>query len=308
MASEPVPPTAPQSEAGPGEFTRMFNSPFPERSQPEEDWQRKPARMPGSDVFQPGLPTAANRAQQVEDKPQGEFTRFFKATPGPPPATAPREGSIDLNASPGAPQVSPIPQATRPSQSQGEFTRMFGKFGGAEPLPGSGSGSATGAFQAPILQPAGPSAGASPAPSASVPAVEAPPAEQGPSEYTRMIARPAMQPGAAGAAAPAAPGQSGGGGGGGSPIQVNVNAQAPQLPGVYPPQMPHIPQPQVQVPGVQVYGPQIPQPMMPAIPQPTIPQATITTKGSPMLERIIIFLVGLLCGVGLSLALGLLKK
>ena len=71
-------------------------------------------------------------------------------------------------------------------------------------------------------------------------------------------------------------------------------------------QVPNIPQPQVQMGGVSAQA-HIPQPAIPqlSIPQPTIPQASVNLKGSAMLERIIIFLVGLLLGVGLGL---LLKK
>ena len=120
-----------------------------------------------------------------------------------------------------------------------------------------------------------------------------------------MIAKPQnLQGGAAGGGAAAAPPaqQSGG-----SPVQVQMNVQAPYVPGIYPPrvpQLPYIPQPQVQVPGVYVQGPHIPQPVIPQpmIPQPTIPQATLTTNGaSNKLLTIIYVLLAFFVGVGVGM-------
>ncbi|MBZ5619135.1 MAG: hypothetical protein LAQ69_10495 [Acidobacteriia bacterium] len=129
-----------------------------------------------------------------------------------------------------------------------------------------------------------------------------------------LIGRPPAGPGAAPGGAPAAPPaqQSGGGGGGGIPI--NVHVQSPQMPYIQAPmapQLPYVPQPNVQLPGGgYVQGPHIPQPQIqqpriPQIPQPTIPQATITAKG-PSNSTLLYIIIGLAClllGVALAVLL-----
>jgi hypothetical protein len=121
-----------------------------------------------------------------------------------------------------------------------------------------------------------------------------------------MISKPPnLQGGPAGGGSAAAPPpqQSGG-----SPVQVQMNMQAPQMPGIYPPrvpQLPNIPQPQVSVPGVNVYGPHIPQPVIPQpmLPQPTIPQANLTATGGAAnkLLTIIYVLLAFFVGVGVGM-------
>lgn len=110
-----------------------------------------------------------------------------------------------------------------------------------------------------------------------------------------MISRPPnLQGGGAGGAVPAAPAQQSGG----SPFQVQL--QTPQMPQL------NVPQPQLYVPGVgSVQGPRIPQIPQPSMQQPTMPGGAAAPQAASgnWLERVIIFLLGMLVGVGLMLLL-----
>jgi WAS/WASL-interacting protein len=249
-ATPPAPPAAapPMPVAGPGEFTRLFQSPLP-HAPAQGDWPAQaPAAPPPGEftrIFQSGpggTPVGANPIPPApqQEKQAGEFTRFFQS-PGPaatPAAVTPSPfGSAAPSTAPSAP---------------GGFTQMFGKPGAIPPGPvgtpapppapsmmrPQGGGSATQAFSIPVQAPG-------PMPRAGVP--QAPPVPQGPSEYTRMISL-----GGAGAS-PGAPT----GPGGTPPLTAPPGPGGPQF------QMPQMPQ--------MPAAPQMPQ--MPPMPQaPPMPQ------------------------------------
>jgi hypothetical protein len=156
---EPPPTAAPPKPSGPGEFTRMFQSPLPRAEQPP----------------QPEQPSSG-----------GEFTRMFNA--GRPSAEPGPQCPSPVVLPPAQPHSAPPVAPSGP----GEFTQMFGRPGAgtpASPPPqapmqsdyGSGSGSAgsgaTGAFRMPV--PAAPPPDTAP---------------QGPSEYTQMMRAPLASP------------------------------------------------------------------------------------------------------------------
>src|SRR5712691_6771523 len=144
-------PPAGAPAAGPGEFTRMFQSPTRTVSQP--------------------APAPAGPAPGSTQSP-GEFTRLFESPVAPGPL--PRSPVIQQ---PLAPQT---PGFSGPNRA-GEFTQMFGRGSLPSAPPSTPSappplpGGATNVFAAP--RPAAPS------PTFFVP--------QGPGEYTQMFAQPA---------------------------------------------------------------------------------------------------------------------
>ena len=157
----------------------------------------------------------------------GEFTQFFKPSPGGMPV-GPQFPSVSQ-----FPQAATAPAPPPPQPEGGEYTRMFG--------PGTLSGAPGPAPAPPPAAPAppppasyGPGGGATQAfraapsyPPAAVP--------QGPSEYTRMMSAPSNLAPPPAAAPPAAqmPGMP----------QMGM----PQMPYMQPPAMPHVAPPQVTI-------------------------------------------------------------
>jgi len=313
----PPPPPPPQS-SDPGEFTKMFNSPLPERSDPlQKDWSEPQPKLTEAGTFKRMFPAQPAAQSKPPEPSGGEFTRFFKTPQGNPapaslsaPSVGPSFGAMSPSSplSPSSPMNPAVPGPPQPlgasAKGPGEFTRMFGKPGhdpAADPFPAAGHqpSGATGAFSAPVVQPT--------APPPVTPQQQAPPPpQQGPSEYTMMINRSGGAPAGAPGAPQAAPGVAPSSGGGGSPL-MNVHVQAPYVPGIQAPhvQMPYVQQPNLNVGGVNVQGPYIPQPHIPQphIPQPHIPSANVAVKGpsSNVLLYVMIALgalvIGLLIGV-----------
>jgi len=179
MRTAPPAPSPGPIQTGPGEFTRMMSTGGnravpPGQPAAEEDEFAKLLRNPlAPRPGQPGpMPPSMPAAQQSATL--GEFTRMLQ-TPTP---LQPRPGSA-----PPAPASDPVLGPSGP----GEFTRMMespmsarGLAGQplAAPPPRQPSGEATRAFQVNV-PPAAP---------------QAPPAEEGPSAYTRMFKAPAAPP------------------------------------------------------------------------------------------------------------------
>ena len=230
----------------------MFNSNLaPEPA--KDNWPAPPPKreQPGgfTDMFQqPRSPVT-----EEPKEPEGEFSQFFKNAPsGPlPPSTPPRNPA-------GFPAFGP-PQVAPPASQPGGYTQLF-TTGPAAPQPSAepaGSG-ATGVFSTPT----GPAA----------------PSAAGPSEYTRMMARPSNLGGGGGA--PGTPKAAAGGGmpGFGMPAM-------PQVPGA--PAMPAAPKPPA--------PPAVPQmPAAPAVPQVKAPAVKPAASNTLLLILlgVLIFLAG----------------
>jgi hypothetical protein len=231
--SAPVAPPAPRAEkvdkaGGPGEFTRMFEAP---RSVPlpNEQWAApapKPAKeAPFLDMFGAQTPIA-DAPQEAGD--QGDFTRFFgKPRAGhAPPAAPPRMPDPPGVASP---FPAPSPMAARPPIGQstpeaGGFTQMIsrGSYRADAPPPAAAPGGmsgATGVFSTP-------------------PASQEPAVPEGPSEYTRMMARPAAAEQEEGGASPKGGGKAGGGM---HMPKMPHMPSVPYIPGVRTPHVPRVP-------------------------------------------------------------------
>lgn len=184
---EPPPPPAP---TGPGDFTRVFQTPAnqpapvftpapapPPTSQDAGEFTRmfrapRPAQTPPPPAPAPAPPPASVAS--------GEFTRFFQSPLG---AATPEVARVSTPAA--SPPATPPPP---PPPQPGEYTRLF-QSPGPPAGPAGGSG-ATGAFL-----------------THSVPASEPLPiVKAGPSDYTRMmVARPPPATEAKSPELPAAP-------------------------------------------------------------------------------------------------------
>src|SRR5262249_26724561 len=175
LPESPVTPPAAANKSGAGEFTRMF----------------QPSGLPPT-------PSQNEWPQQAQPKKDaGEFTRLLQSMPNP--AGQPQGGQ-----KPAQPQhdqdfryyQTPAPQKPKSANEPGDFTRMFRKPGKPPaPPPGAAPG-ATGAFSKPQGPPAqvtppglpggtppGTATGAMAAAMAPPPMTQAPPVQQGPSEY-----------------------------------------------------------------------------------------------------------------------------
>ncbi|HSM04632.1 MAG TPA: hypothetical protein VK858_08410 [Longimicrobiales bacterium] len=152
--------------AGGGEFTRMF-------SRPEQEPAPPPAPPPPPSAEPDATPPAADGAP-------GEFTRMFR----PPSMTPPAEGTGPDHppgaAAPPPPPPPATPDATPPATggAPGEFTRMFRP--PSAPTPPAGGTDAPPPPETPAPPPPPPSAGPLQG--------SAPPAQDGPGEFTRFFA------------------------------------------------------------------------------------------------------------------------
>ena len=239
----PEPLRTPPPAAGPGEFTRMFHSPMPDVPA-QGAWPLADAKPqePGEFtlMFQaPSLQAGPQRPEAGTPAPQGgEFTQFFKPSPGGMPAGPQFPSASQFPVVP-SPEAGSPPAPPPPQQESGEYTRMFGPgtlSGPPEPIPaapqapappasyGPGGG-ATQAFRAtPVNPPAA--------------------APHGPSEYTRMMSVPSNlappPPVAPPAAAPPAGQMPGMPRMGMPPMPYTQPPAMPQQPAM--PRMPHMPQ------------------------------------------------------------------
>jgi len=214
------PPRAEPAEQGPGEFTRMFTSPFAVKKS------------------EPLLAPSAPRRPETEETqlaPASTEPLPFEAPPARPPRTIVRPVHVSTGTHPamqeagpaGPPQAPPVAAASPqppPAQGVGEFTMMFQKPPLAKdltgqtpsrhhppfaspPAPPPAPGEFTELFRNPVAAPTGPDSGPQPgeftklfgdaqksplSPAAPVPAAQAPVGE-----YTRLFG--------SGAAAPASP-------------------------------------------------------------------------------------------------------
>ncbi len=173
-SGNPAEPPQPASADAPGEFTRMFQPPS---GNPAEPPQPASADAPGefTRMFQPPSGNPAEPPQPASADAPGEFTRMFQPPSGnpaepPQPASADAPGEFtrlfqsppgNFKSSPGNPAEPPRPAST---DTPGGFTQMFGS-----PHSGSDDPTATEGTASPAPQPSHP----------------------GPSEYTRMMSRPA---------------------------------------------------------------------------------------------------------------------
>ncbi|MGC2658805.1 MAG: hypothetical protein WA324_12675 [Bryobacteraceae bacterium] len=259
---EPAPPSPTSQE--PGEFTRFFTGGMPPAapSRPEAfRSQDRPSHGAGP-VQRPSNPPAPASKPEI-----GEFTKMFMrsggqpATPVAPPPLPPRvnepssrTGSLEnadfgSNNSFETPRSERLPDlSNRPSdlpnmfqrnaevptampsagKEIGEYTRMFGK-GGIPPPPQAPS--AVG--PAPVFRTDDP-LGGSRFGMPSVTPAPPPPAQEGPSEFTRMMMgnRPQESPGMQGAAPSAAPPATGGAPGIGAPPAMGKPPAMPAIPGM----------------------------------------------------------------------------
>jgi hypothetical protein len=206
----------PRQEAG--EFTRLFAPPAA-----SDNNDRTPRQPAGG-----GLPEQAQ---------PGEFTRLFRLPTTQPTPLSPRDSSSSQGAAQvfDRPSVPPAP-VVRPAEAPGEYTRMFGTSADAPPAAAPGAappaqpGEFTRLFQSPTSQPTPllpredpfSSQPYSPGESSSDfspdssshqgatqvfarPAVQPAPVPrtpEGPGEYTRMFAAPAVAPPVAAPSAP----------------------------------------------------------------------------------------------------------
>jgi hypothetical protein len=217
----------PPPPSGAGEFTQLFQSPA--ASPVAEVTRQLPARMvQASESKAPPEPARPAQGPPATPPPAGEFTRMFQSADVGPPATPPRapspapgEFTSIFNAAPapvsqqaqseanrmftppGGPS-NPVPFATpaanplgqpapgstspfaahlpagsgasfgaKPPSVQDDYAKLFGPGTAPAPPPAAGGGfGATSAFNVPQ------------------PFAQGAPAQSGPSEYTRMIARP----------------------------------------------------------------------------------------------------------------------
>jgi len=199
----------------------------------------------------------------------GEFTQFFKPTPGGSPAGPQFPSASQF------PPVAPPPAPAPPQQELGEYTRMFG--------PGTLSGAPAPAPSAPPATPPPsyvPGGGATQAfrtSPGSVPSA----APQGPSEYTRLISVPSMPGAPQPPAAPTPPIQ--------NPAMQMPGMQMPGTPQMGMPQMPYMQQP------AAPQMPYIPQPVMPQAPPPQVaPAPPVKAPASNSANRVLIAIFCLL--------------
>src|ERR1019366_687724 len=119
-------PSHPSAE--PGEFTRMFHSPMPD-APVQGDWPPAAAKPqePGEFTRMFQAPSAARPEAGPTPPKGGEFTEFFKASPGGMPMGPQFPSASQFPQAPAAPAPAPS------RQEVGDYTRMFGP--GARPGP-----------------------------------------------------------------------------------------------------------------------------------------------------------------------------
>jgi hypothetical protein len=183
-----APQPAPAPEPSRGEFTQFFgpssNPPPPKPVAPEADEFTK--------MFGGPAPAAKRPPAPPSDADTGQFTRLF--------GSGPSGEAINIEEEQ-ARAAKKAPPESRPFQAPTPFTRVFGPAHGAEPRPATPPrpltvGNASGLFRNVKPPPPPKTPESAPAPMN--------PAESGPGEYTRLIARGSPRGPAGGANPPPA--------------------------------------------------------------------------------------------------------